>query len=205
MNKYVIELRPDCKVVQEICESDGQVRIGAKSIEYFEELNADYINENYGQLQDDAYQKGFEDGKKEAESGEAIELAKADAFNKGMLFKEEKIHDAFLRGVEKGKAVHDKGCEGCEHEGENKMTIPCILCCNSYKNRWEAKSDEIKVGDVVRLCRHKVPYIVTSCDVDDDTYILMTVNGGFIKAEKYNVRKTGRHFDIASILEDMKA
>ena len=64
MNKYVIELRPDCKVVQEICESDGQVRIGAKSMEYLEELNADYVNEHYGDLQDEAYQRGLEEGKK---------------------------------------------------------------------------------------------------------------------------------------------
>lgn len=28
-----------------------------------EELNSDYINEHYGQLQDDAYQRGLEDGK----------------------------------------------------------------------------------------------------------------------------------------------
>lgn len=62
MNKYVIELRPDCKVVQQICESDGQVSIGAKSIEYFEELNSDYINEHFGELQDTAYKKGLHDG-----------------------------------------------------------------------------------------------------------------------------------------------
>ena len=34
-----------------------------------EELNSDYINEHYGSLQDDAYQKGFEDGKAQVERG----------------------------------------------------------------------------------------------------------------------------------------
>ena len=73
----------------------------------------------------------------------------------------------------------------------------------AYEKKQKA-DDEIKVGDEVRLCRHKVPYIVTSCDGDDDTYILMTVNGGFIKAGKYNVRKTGRRFGIGKILEEMR-
>lgn len=63
MSRYVIELRPDCKVVQQICESNGQVCIGARSIQYLEELTADYINEHFGSLQDDAYKRGLEDGK----------------------------------------------------------------------------------------------------------------------------------------------
>ena len=88
----------------------------------------------------------------------------------------------------------------------NYSASEAIAKLKAYEEKQEAdEDDKIEVGDVVRLCRHKVPYIVTSCDGDDDTYILMTVNGGFIKAEKYNVRKTGRHFDIQSILEAMKA
>lgn len=162
MNRYVIELRPDCKVVQQICESNGQVCIGARSIQYLEELTADYINEHFGSLQDDAYKRGLEDG----------------------------------------KAVNDKGCEGCLLQGTGSNI--CGQCCNSYANQWMARDEKIEVGDEVRLCRHKVPYIVTSFDGDDDTYILMTVNGGFIKAEKYNVHKTSRHFDIDKILEEMR-
>ena len=110
--------------------------------------------------------------------------------------------DAYKRGLEDGKAVHDKGCEGCKLQGTDSNI--CDQCCNSYANQWKSKDDKIEVGDEVRLCGHKVPYIVTSCDGDDDAYILMTVNGGFIKAEKYNVRKTNRHFDIKGILEAMK-
>lgn len=167
MNKYVIELRPDCKVVQEICESDGKVSIGAKSIEYFEELTADYINENYGQLQDDAYQKGFEDG----------------------------------------KAVNDKGCEGCKYGGTPQGNSPCFNCSNYYKNNWTAKNDRIDVGDEVNWLGDC--FIVTrifqprngkeQCDgIDDDGCVYHDV---LIK----DLEKTGRHFDIASILEAMKA
>lgn len=231
MNKYVIELRPDCKVVQEICESDGKVSIGAKSINYLEELNSDYINEYFSDLQDTAYQKGydagiiassfvdksdeayqrgFEDGKKEAESSEAIEQAKADAFNKGMLFKKEKIHDAFLRGVEKGKAVNDKGCEGCMYQDNTIEHHPCGVCCNAYHNQWTAKDDKIEVGDEVEwdndftgdrfiVTRIYQPYgKKEQCDgIDDDGDVYRAV---LIES----LVKTGRHFDIASILEEMR-
>ena len=117
---------------------------------------------------------------------------------------QKEIDEAYQRGLQDGKEYREKGCEGCKWE--NKEYNICTTCRNSYKNLYERKDadDEIKVGDEVRLCRHKVPYIVTSCDGDDDTYILMTVNGGFIKAGKYNVRKTGRRFGIGKILEEMR-
>ena len=79
MSKYIVDIddfEPHFKV-----DSIGVFGIGKslsyseedhswsriKSIEEFEELNSDYINEHYGSLQDEAYQKGFEDGKKSVE------------------------------------------------------------------------------------------------------------------------------------------
>ena len=38
-------------------------------LDELEELNSDYISENFGSLQDEAYQKGFEDGKKSIDLG----------------------------------------------------------------------------------------------------------------------------------------
>ena len=38
-------------------------------LEDLEELNSDYINEHYGSLQDEAYQRGLEDGKAQSERG----------------------------------------------------------------------------------------------------------------------------------------
>ena len=65
-------------------------------LEDLDVLNSDYINEHYGDLQDTAYQRGFE----------------------------------------YGKAVNDKGCEGCKYAGKVVTGPPCISCCNSYKNQW---------------------------------------------------------------------
>ena len=100
-----------------------------------EELNSEYVNEHFGDLQDEAYQKGFEDG----------------------------------------KAVHEKGCEGCKHEGESKIKAPCILCSNNFRNQWQAKQTDDILIDIIRNGIHNW---VTELNVKLD--------------------------DIASILEDMR-
>lgn len=162
MSKYVIELRPDCKVVQQICESDGKVYVGSVGVHYLEELNSDYINENFGDLQDQAYQKGFEDG----------------------------------------KAVNDKGCEGCKFEG-NPNDNPCKCCMNGYPNQWIAKSDKIEVGDEV-IYNGTTKCIVVRPEDDERYASLIGSDGTHYSAYHRECKKTGRHFDIASILEEMK-
>ena len=163
MNKYVIELRPDCKVVQEICESDGKVSIGAKSINYLEELNSDYINEHFGDLQDTAYQEGFKDGKA------------------------------------------DKGCEGCRYE-HYKAEI-CQTCMNNYVNHWESakQDDKIVVGDEVKWNSDLIVIAKVYTDGGFDWCDGIGEDGRAFHILKENARKTGRHFDIQSILEAMKA
>ena len=165
MSKYVIELRPDCKVVQQICESNGQVCIGARSIQYLEELNSDYINEHYGNLQDDAYKRGFE----------------------------------------KGKDVRIKGCEGCMYQDTTIEHNPCNLCCNAFLNRWTAKDNKFKFGDEIIDSNG-----VKGCVVSKDNEGSNTMYALFDKYSvpqcviKSNYRKTGKHYDIDKILEEMK-
>ena len=137
-------------------------------LEDLEELTSDYINEHFGDLQDTAYQKGFEDG----------------------------------------KAVNDKGCEGCMYQDMGSVGTPCIYCSNNFRNQWTAKQtdDKIEVGDEVNWLGDC--FIVTrifqprnmkeQCDgIDDDGCVYHDV---LID----DLEKTGRHFDIASILEAMK-
>lgn len=133
---------------------------------------------------DEAYQRGVEDGRNETWEA-AKKLSWAEKYG-GYGDRLDKVFD---------RTDTFDFLEYSPNEAIEKL--------KAYEEKQKA-DDEIKVGDEVRLCRHKVPYIVTSCDGDDDTYILMTVNGGFIKAGKYNVRKTGRHFDIPKILEEVR-
>ena len=182
--KYIIEIAKEyeeyfkgvliCGIVE------GKFAVDVIAREDLEELNADYINENFSDLQDTAYQRGLHDA---WEAARKLFSTMADS------------------DIEKAFPIEWNN--GGFNALINLQPQEAIAKLKVYEEKQKA-DDKIEVGDVVRLCRHKVPYIVTSCDGDDDTYILMTVNGGFIKAEKYNVRKIGRHFDINSILEDMR-
>ena len=69
MSKYIIDLRPDCKVVQQICASDGNVNVGARSVGLLDELTDDYVKENFKDLLKGEYQRGLEDGKWKSEDG----------------------------------------------------------------------------------------------------------------------------------------
>lgn len=64
---------------------------------------------------------------------------------------EERVDDAYQRGLEDGKAVHEKGCEGCKYSGTPQGDSPCFNCSNYYQNNWTAKD---KYSDIIRNCMH---------------------------------------------------
>ena len=177
MNKYIIEIeeKPLCVFDEDTqtyfprlwrVKGFNSLVFDEEGLSRLEELNSDYINEHFGDLQDTAYQKGFEDG----------------------------------------KAVNDKGCEGCKYSGTPQGDSPCFNCSNYYKNNWTAKSDKIEVGDEVNwlgdcfiVTRIFQPHnMKEQCDgIDDDGCVYRDILMD-------DLEKTGRHFDIASILEAMK-
>ena len=181
--KYILEIKPDyegiTKGIMILGAKEDNLFVDSIAVENLEELNSDYINEHFGDLQDTAYQRGLNDAWEVARK--IIRMPEGDLLN---IFTE--CYSAVCTAL------------------QVLLKYDASEAIEKLKAYEEKQDDKIEVGDEVRLCRHKVPYIVTSCDGDDDTYILMTVNGGFIKAEKYNVRKTNRHFDIKGILEAMK-
>ena len=208
MSKFIIEVPVDAQYIMINGVRMGDCYTQITHIEDIEELNSDYINEHYGELQDEAYQKGINDGSLD------VKQRVEGAYQAGLNDAWEAVKKIFGYEIDGALSIDEIG-EAFGYKKEDVFYTADIIRANTaeqviaklkaYEEKQEAdEDDKIEVGDVVRLCRHKVPYIVTSCDGDDDTYILMTVNGGFIKAEKYNVRKTGRHFDIMSILEDMR-
>ena len=150
---------------------------------------------------DEAYQRGLEEGKK-ATWG-LVADASSTEYQRGLNEAWEAARKISLMSPDEIEKVFP-GAAKYNRYNLGYSGVEVIERLKAYEEKQKA-DDEIKAGDVVRLCRHTVPYIVTSCDGDDDTYILMTVNGGFIKAGKDNdVHKTGRHFDIDKILEEMK-
>ena len=121
-----------------------------------------------------------------------------------------KLEAEYQRGFEDGKWKSKDGCTGCKYEGKTGEHLPCDYCMNNFKNQWTAKDDEIEVGDEVEWDNNFTGdrFIVTriyqpygkkeQCDgIDDDGDVYRAV---LIES----LVKTGRHFDIASILEDMR-
>jgi hypothetical protein len=179
MSKYIVDIddfEPHFKV-----DSIGVFGIGKslsyseedhswsriKFIEEFEELNSDYINEHFSSLQDEAYQRGLEDGKKHLANG----------------------------------------CVGCQYEGDEGRVNPCCECARVCDDHYIPKtSDRIEVGDEVNWdgdC-----FIVTKifqprnmkeqCDgIDDDGSVYQDIL-------MEDLKKTGKHYDIQSILEAMR-
>ncbi len=58
------------------------------------------------------------------------------------------IDEAYKRGLEDGKVVNDKGCDGCKYRGTIGMP-PCIHCCNNFPNAWKKQNDKPIIGEVV--------------------------------------------------------
>ena len=69
MSKYIIELDENAKKVVAISLEDGIMWTDETEVENLEELNSDYINEHFGDLQDEAYKRGFQDGKEVIHKG----------------------------------------------------------------------------------------------------------------------------------------
>ena len=190
MSKYIIDIPNGVEWGVVTCRTEDGFY--TRDFDSLEELNADYINEHFGDLQDTAYRKGRESVFHELEISGSQKGESAD--------------DAYQRGFEDGKTVNDKGCEGCMYANVAGTHEPCVRCSNSYSNQWTAKDDKIEVGDEVNWMGDC--FIVTrifqprtqkeQCDgIDDDGCVYHDVLMD-------DLEKTGRHFDIASILEDMR-
>lgn len=83
MSKYIIELGEDANMVQVISVTqNGNAYIDSTVyVEYLEQLNSDYINEHFGDLQDEAYDKGY--AQRQDDYGDALKHAKDTAYQKG--------------------------------------------------------------------------------------------------------------------------
>ena len=167
--KYIIDIPDRVKWGVVTCRTEDGFY--TRDFDSLEELNSDYINEHYGDLQDDAYERGHGIG--------------------------------YQKGFEEGKAVSNKGCEGCKCETHKDGT--CIMCSNNYMNQWAANDDEIKVGDEVYCKGDDTSDSGVVTWVGKKRVCTMWQDGSAGEVEKDELIKTNRHFDIASILKEMQS
>ena len=66
MSRYVIEIKPEYedkfRGVMILGAENSNLYVDSVAVDELEELNSDYINEHFSDLQDTAYQKGLEEG-----------------------------------------------------------------------------------------------------------------------------------------------
>ena len=208
MSKYIIDIP---KIVGTL-EAVGSVRytyfdgIQCKTIilksDEIEELNSDYINEHYGDLQDDAYQRGYKDCETRYCSFDACPNRQAE----------------YRRGLNDAWEAARKIIHMSEGELLNIFTECYSAVCTALqvllkydvseaieklKAYEEKQNDKIEVGDEVTPKRN-VGWKGVVVGIDDDNAMVMTSDGYSAMYQIEILCKTGRHFDIASILEDMR-
>jgi hypothetical protein len=184
MSKYIIDTPDGVEWGVVTCRTEDGFY--TRDFDSLEELNSDYINEHFGDLQDTAYQRGLEDAWNVARKI-AVETDDGGVSISALY---EMFGTESMCMIMKNNTVHDV---------TNKL--------KAYEEKQKA-DDGIKVGDEVAF-HHD--------DGRPDTVVVVTYIGqdGFIdgmdgRGTQYahknptNWTKTGRHFDIAKILEAMK-
>lgn len=114
------------------------------------------------------------------------------------------LNAEYQRGFEEGKAVNDKGCEGCKYQANKELTCPCFECANNYKNYWTEKKQFVRGDEVVD--ENGIKGIVLSSENDEDSSLYVLFNEyrvPQIVTQRF-YKKTGKHYDIDKILDEMK-
>ena len=101
---------------------------------------------------DNAYLHGGLDA--EGRYRELLEKAKDEAYEEG-------YNEGFTAGQHDSN--HD-GCEGCKYEDTKPSDQPCVICKQCYKDKYQKKDDEIKVGDVCMYMavEEAQPFVITN-------------------------------------------
>ena len=178
MSKYIVDIPDGVEWGVVTCRTEDGFY--TRDFDFLEELNSDYINEHFGELQDEAYHAGLNDA---WEAAKKLFSSMADS----------DIEKAFPIEWNNGgfKALM------------NLQPQEAIAKLKAYEDK---QKDRIEVGDEVEWdgdC-----FIVTKifqprnmkeqCDgIDDDGSVYHDIL-------MEDLKKTGKHYDIASILEAMR-
>jgi hypothetical protein len=175
--KYVIDLPDDAQYILINGASENHCYTRVEQVDDLEELNSDYINKNFGELQDEAYQRGLED---------AWETARA-------LVWDTSISEYKTAGV-KVESWDGETCEVLRRYPAHEA-VELLRTIREHKD-----SDCIEVGDEVQAPCGKA--IVTA--VKDDFVHYFYSDGDVRCMSLHSLKKTGKHYDIQSILEAMR-
>ena len=164
-----------------------------------EELNSDYINKNFGELQDEAYQRGINDGSLDVK--QRVEGAYQRGLDDAWEAARKIVTDTDHGGIASGTLCEIFGTRGYSYIMQENTAQEAVDKIKAY----EDKHSSIKMGDEV-IWSDGTTLVVTMVYEDggfnwcDGT----SQDGRAYHVLLDNVRKTGKHYDIQSILEAMR-
>ena len=183
----VIEVFERTQMIMQIgTDTKDRVTTVAVSADDLKELNSDYINEHYGSLQDEAYQRGLDDAWDAAKKLSWVEKYGGYGDRLDKVFDRTDIID-FL--------------DYSPNEAIDKL--------KAYEEKQKAE-DDIKLGDELE---HTVSgytskaIFLEKIEDDEDWYkCLFWTSCGFaiLSYPKSQFKRTGKHFGISKILEEMR-
>lgn len=160
-------------------------------LDNFASLDSDYINEHYGELQDEAYVEGKKVG---IEEGKAIGYEQCAIDAQKVIHKIFNTHKGCLLGHEMDEIFGTRDCVYILLHHSIKEIISKI-------EAWEKAKTEIKVGDVVMDTENDVFVVLRK--LDDFVYALLNSKGKHKYSDVKYLTKTGRTIDIASVLSQI--
>lgn len=205
MSKYIIEIKPEYednfRGVMILGAENSNLYVDSQTVDELEELNSDYINEHFGDLQDTAYKKGFEDGKQTAVG--AAELREKLEYQRG-------LDDAWECAKKLFSTMSETEIEKVfPTEWENGfyglMQMKPQYAIEKLKAYEKKRSDKITRGDIVNVkgsCNDDLLGVVTNV-WEDNCYIMWDDGSGGAWC-KDSVFKTGKHIDIDKVFEEMR-
>ena len=209
MSKYIVDTEDylfDLKGIIGVgLDRNKQIVFRGTPIEEMEQLNESYVRKHF----EDELESAFAHGRTEAESEyrDLLDKAKDEAYQRGLDDAWEAVRKILMLESDGGYSWKEmKSIFGTDSASEIYVHHTAAEAINKIKAYEEKQNDEIEVGDTVDLkdaVSDKGDGIVTKIVNNDYCYIVWYDGSGGAWA-KDMLFKTGKHIDIASILEDMR-
>ena len=152
---------------------------------------------------DEAYQRGFDDGKK---AFDLLDAERDSEYQRGLDDAWEAARKVALNSNDGGLGIEELdeifGCYALQQVFRQYSAQQTIEKIKAYEEKQKA-DDEIKVGDEVEVLNSGSKYLIAW--ISGTRLCGFAHDGVTCRLQPSDVRKTGRHFDIAKILEEMKA
>lgn len=207
--KYIIEIKPEYedsfKGLMILGAKDSNLFVDTLAVDDLEELNSDYINEHFGDLQDDAYNKGY--AQCQDDYGDALKHTKDTAYHRG-------LNDAWEAARKLFSSMADSDIEKAFPIEWNNGGFNALInlqpqeAIEKLKAYEEKQDDKFKFGDEI-IDSNGVKGCVISMN-NEKSNTMYALFGGYRVPQcirQKNYRKTGKHYDVDGInklLEEMQ-